>query len=116
MIIQVPRGGAIARQLNEHGLPVAEDDVVVEVEAPDAEGNLDAPTGGEVVLSVPSPATLSREPEAVRRAITQAGTGVEPLVVVIGAAEELREDELAAVLEAAAHAARPVIVRIIRDA
>jgi transcription initiation factor IIE alpha subunit len=47
--------------------------------------------------------------------IAQAGTGVEPLVVVVEAAGELREDELAAVLEAAQHTSRRVIMRIIRD-
>jgi hypothetical protein len=35
---------------------------------------------------------------------------------VVEAAEELREDELAAILEAAGHTSRPVILRIMRDA
>ena len=48
--------------------------------------------------------------------ISRAGTGVEPLVVVVEAAEELREDELASVLDAASHASRPVLLRIIRNA
>ena len=47
--------------------------------------------------------------------IAQAGTGVEPLVVVVEAAEQLRQDELAAVLDAAGHTSRAVILRIIRD-
>ncbi len=47
--------------------------------------------------------------------IAGAQTGVEPLVVVVEAAEELRDDELAAVLEAAGHASRPVILRVLRD-
>ncbi len=116
MIIQVPLGGAVDRQLSTHAPPsVAGDEVVVEVETPDAEGNLDPPAAGEVVLSVPSPETLSREAGDVRRAITQAGAGAKPLVVVIEAAEELREDELTVVLEAASHTSRAVIVRIIRD-
>jgi hypothetical protein len=51
----------------------------------------------------------------VRRVIAQAGTGVEPLVVVVEAAEELRDDELTAVLEAAEHSPRTVILRIMRD-
>jgi hypothetical protein len=45
-----------------------------------------------------------------------AGTGVEPLVVVVEAAEELREDELAAIVDAAGHTSRAVILRILRDA
>ena len=43
------------------------------------------------------------------------GTGDEPLVVVVEAAEELREDELAPVLEAAGHTPRAVILRVMGD-
>ena len=74
------------------------------------------PTAGEVVLSVPSPEGLAREAGELRRVIARAGTGVEPLVLVVEAAEELREDELAAILEAAGHTSRAVILRIMRDA
>jgi hypothetical protein len=65
---------------------------------------------------VPSPETLSREADEVRRVIAQAGEGVEPLVVVIEAAEELRQDELAVVLDAAGRGSRPVILRVIGNA
>ena len=58
----------------------------------------------------------SREGDEVRRVIAGAGTGVEPLVVVIEAAEELRDEELAPALAATAHTSRPVILRVIRDA
>jgi hypothetical protein len=68
------------------------------------------------VLSVPSPETLAREADEVRRVITHAASGVEPLVIEVEAAEELRDEELAPILEAARHTARPVILRIIRDA
>jgi hypothetical protein len=116
LIIQVPRGGAVDRQLREQPPPsLAGGEVVIEAEAADAEGNLEPPDAGDVVLSVPSPETLSREAVEVRRVIARAGSGVEPLVVVIEAAEELREDEMAPVLEAAGHAKRPVILRVIRD-
>jgi hypothetical protein len=37
-------------------------------------------------------------------------------MLVVEAAEELREDELAAVVHAAEHASRTVILRIVRDA
>jgi hypothetical protein len=37
-------------------------------------------------------------------------------VIVIDDAEELREEELAALVQAAARSSRPVIVRVIRDA
>ncbi len=116
LIIQLPRGGAVDRQLSTRGLPgLASGDVVVEDGPTDAAGNLEAASAGQVVLSVPSPESLSREADEVRRVISRAGTGVEPLVVAVEAAEELRDDELAAVLDAAGHASRAVILRIIRD-
>jgi hypothetical protein len=117
LIVQLPRGGAVARQLSAQAPPsVAGGNVVVDAGPTDAEGNLEAPSAGEVVLSLPSPEALEREADEVRRVITQAGTGVEPLVVVVEAAEELREEELAAIVDAAEHARRAVILRIIRDA
>lgn len=90
--------------------------VVVEALATDSHGHLEPPDVGEVVLSVPSPETLTREGEQVRRVIAAAGPGVEPLVILVEAAEELREEELGAVLHAARHAARPLILRVLRDA
>jgi hypothetical protein len=102
LIVQVPRGGAVDRQL-EASPP--HDEVVVTALG----------TGGEVVLSVPSPETLERESDEVRRVIAHAGTGTEPLVVEVEAAEELRGEELAAVVEAARHASRSVILRVLRD-
>jgi hypothetical protein len=88
---------------------------VVESGPTDADGQLDAPAAGQVVLSLPSPEALEREAVEVRRAVGQSGTGVEPLVVVLEAAEELREEELAVLLDASSRTPRAVIVRIIRD-
>jgi hypothetical protein len=68
------------------------------------------------VLSLPSSEGLEREAGEVRRVIAGAGTGIQPLVIVVEAAEELREQELAPVLDGAAHSARPVILRVIRNA
>jgi hypothetical protein len=117
LIIQVPRGGAVERQLRARGSQgVAGGEIVVEAGPADAHGHLEAPAAGQVVLSVLSPEALEREAGEVRRAIGQAGTGVEPLVVEVEAAEELREDELAVLLEAARHTSRAVILRIMRDA
>ena len=117
LIIQLPRGSAVERQLSaQEPRSVASGDVVVEVGPTDAEGHLEAPAAGQVVLSLLSPEALEREADEVRRVIGQAGTGVEPLVVVVEAAEELREDKLAAILDAASHTSRAVILRIIRDA
>jgi hypothetical protein len=113
LILQVPAAGAVARQLRERA---PSGDVVVEESPTDAAGRLDPPDVGEVVLSLPSPEALAREQNEVRRVITGAGQGVEPLVVVIGAASELRDEELASVVDAAGRTSRPVILRIIRDA
>jgi hypothetical protein len=116
LIIQVPRDGAVDRQLRA-GAPaqVATGEVVIEAGPTDTEGNLEPPDAGEVVLSVPSPEALRREADEVRRVITEAGTGVEPLVVVIEAADALRDDELDLLVNAAQRSSRAVIVRIIRD-
>lgn len=117
LIVQVPRGSAVQRQLQDRPPSgVAGGEVVVEAGPTDPEGNLEAETAGEVVLSLPSPEALAREGDEVRRVIAGAGTGVEPLVVVIEAAEELRDEELAPALAATAHTSRPVILRVIRDA
>jgi hypothetical protein len=116
LIIEVPRGGAVDLQLRAKAPPsVVSGEVVVEVGPTDAEGNLEAPSAGQVVLSVPSPETLAREADEVRRVISQAGTGVEPLVVSVEAAEEIRDDELAAILDATNHTPRAVILRVMRN-
>lgn len=117
LIIQVARGGAVDRQLGlDRPSSVTGGDTVVEAGPADDAGALVPPDHGEVVLSVPSPEALERERDEVRRVIREAGQGVEPLVVLVEAAEEVRDEELAAVIEAAKESPRPVILRIIRDA
>jgi hypothetical protein len=117
LIVEVPHGSPVEGQLRREPPPsVVFGAVVVEAGPTDDAGNLEAPGAGEVVLSVPSPETLVREAAEVRRVIAGAGTGIEPLVVVVEAAEELREDELAVVLDAAAHSSRPVLLRVIGNA
>ena len=116
LILELPDGGAAQRRLGEQPpASVASGEVAVEAGPTDAEGNLEAAAAGQVVLSVLSPESLRREPGDVRRVIAEAGEGVEPLVIEVQAAEELREDELTVVLEAARHARRPVILRVVRD-
>jgi hypothetical protein len=116
LIIQVARGSAVERQLSTSPpQAIAGGEVVVEAGYTTADGHLEPPEVGQVVLSVPSPESLAREPDEVRRVIARAGTGVEPLVVVVEAAEELRDNELAAVVDATDHAPRPVILRVMRD-
>ncbi len=106
LIVQVSRGGAVDRRLDaDPPAAVTDGDVVV----------TELGAGGEVVLSLPSPEALAREADEVRRVLAHAGSGVEPLVVEIEAAEELRDDELAAIVEAAQHSSRAVILRVVRD-
>ena len=79
----------------------------------DEQGNLEA-LAGETVLSVPSFEELERQSDALRHLLGQAGTGTEPLVIVIGAAEVIGDQLASAVVDAARHAPRPVFVRVIR--
>jgi hypothetical protein len=117
LIIQLPRGSAIARQLSaQPPRSVASGEVVVQLGPTDPEGHLESSAAGQVVLSLLSPEALEREAGEVRRAIGQSGTGVEPLIVAIEAAEQLRDDELDVLLDAARRSSRPVILRIVRDA
>jgi len=117
LILQLPRGGEVERQMTADApAAVTSGEIVVTVLPSDDQGYLEAPDAGEVVLSVPSPETLRREAAEVRRVIAQAGIGEQPLVIVVEVAEELREDELAAVLDAAEHTARAVILRVMHDA
>jgi hypothetical protein len=116
LILQVPAGGAAERGLrDERPASVAGGAVVVEALPAGADGRLVPPEGGEVVFSVLSPEGLRREGDALERAIDEAGTGSEPLVVVVEAAELLREDELAPVVAAAERSRRPVILRVEAD-
>ena len=117
LIIQLARGSAVQRQLDDSAPEaVTSGEIVVEVGPADGRGHLEPPAAGQVVLSVPSPEALAREAGEVRRVVAGAGEGTEPLVVVVEAVEELRDDELAALLDAAGHASRAVILRIMRDA
>lgn len=116
LIIEVPRGSAVERQLAANPPEAVTSGSVVVIEGPtDVHGDLEAESAGEVVMSVLSPEALAREADEVRRVLRQAGAGAEPLVVVVEAAEELREDELAAVIDAAGHASRSVILRVVRE-
>ena len=114
LIIQVPRGSAIERQLEaDPPAAIQRHDVLVQVAPTDDEGNLEA-LAGEVVLSVPAPEELVRQADEVQRVLRNPGTGTAPLVIVVEAAEELRDDEAAPVVQAAHRAPRPVILRIMR--
>ena len=116
LIIQIPAGGAVDRRLSADPPPSLQGGAVVVERGPtDEQGVLEPSAAGQVVLSVPSPEALRRQADTVRQVIDDAGTSTEPILVVIEAAEELREDELRLVLAAADRAPRPVILRVIRD-
>lgn len=114
LIIQLPRDSAVDRQLREDPpLSVSGGRVVIERLHADAEGRILPPPAGEVVLSVLSPEALSREAEEVKLVIRRAAADGGPLVVLVQTAEELRDDELAAIIEAAAHTRRVVLLRVL---
>jgi hypothetical protein len=115
LIVQIPRDSALDRQLRaEPPASVLGGEVQITHGPTDAEGNLEALATGETVMSMPSPETLRREPQEVRRVLAHAGEGTEPLVIEVDVAEELCEAEIAAVLDAARHAPRATILRVVR--
>lgn len=116
LIVQVPRGGAVDRTWRED-LPasIANGEVIVERLEPGPDGSLELPEAGEVIMSVLSPEAL-REQGEIRDVINGAAAGEQALVILVEAAEYLREDELAVVLDAANRVNRVVILRIMADA
>jgi Na+-transporting methylmalonyl-CoA/oxaloacetate decarboxylase gamma subunit len=117
LIVQLPRDSAVDRRLRADPPPsVTSGRVALEHLAGDAEGRLGPPETGQVVMSVLSPEALIRERQQVRDVVRRAAGTDEPLMIIVQAAEELREDELAAVLAAAAHTHRRVILRVMADA
>jgi hypothetical protein len=114
VIFQVPQGSAIERQLRDDP-PQAfrADAVLVQTGPTDKQGNLEA-LAGQTVLSVPSFDELERQVDGLRHVLRQAGTGTQPLVILVGAAEVIEDRLATALVEAASDAPRPVFVRVIR--
>jgi hypothetical protein len=116
VIVELARDGAVDRYLLAQPPPtLASDQVVLDRVEADPSGGIGPPEAGEVVMSVLSPEGL-RNAQEVRDAVGQADDGDEAVTIVVRAAEELREDELAVVLDAARRADRLIIVRIEADA
>ena len=116
LIVQVPRDGAVDRNWREDLPPsIANGEVIVERLEPEADGSLEPPEAGEVIMSVLSPEAL-REQDEIRDVIDGAVAGEQALVILVEAAEYMREDELAVVLDAANRANRVVILRVMADA
>ncbi len=116
LIVQVRRDGAVDRNLRADPPPSLRSGRIAVDRIDEPGGQLGPPEAGEIVMSVLSPEALVRERQEVREILRRADSGAEPLVILVEAAEELREDELAAVLEAAERARRPVILRVLADA
>jgi hypothetical protein len=116
VIVELARDGAVDRNLRaDPPSSVASGRVVLDHFATGTDGHLEPPGGGEVVLSVLSPEAL-RDRQQVQDVLLQTDTSDEPPVIIVEAAEELREDELDAVLDAADRVHRVVILRIMADA
>ncbi len=116
VIVQLAPGSLVDQNLRTEPPPsFVSGRVVLDHVEPEEPGRLGPPEVGEIIMSVLSPEALRREPDQVRDVIEQAPETDEPLVILVEAAEELREDELAVVADAAASAHRPVILRVIAD-
>ncbi len=117
LIVQLRRDGAVDRNFRADPPPsLATGQVVLDHVIGAADGDLELPEVGEIVLSVLSPEALTRERQRVRDVVRDAPVTDQPLMIIVEAAEELREDELAAVLDAAQRADRLVILRLMADA
>src|SRR5215468_4643690 len=115
VIVQLPRDSAIDHELRAYPLPsVARGQAVLDHVRPGTDGRLEPPEASEIVMSVPSPEAL-RQPSEVRDVIEQAPDKRKPLMIIVEAAEELRQEELAVVVDAAERAHRKVIIRIMAD-
>ena len=116
LIVELTRDSAVDRNIRADPPPSVNSGRVAldHIEADDL-GRLSPPPAGEVVLTVLSPEGLRRDPQVVRDAVVQADSD-QPPVIVVQAAEYLREDEIAAVLDAADRADRTVILRVVTDA
>src|SRR5262249_6932202 len=76
LIIQLARGGEVDENFaRERPQSIEQGDIVLDRREPDENGRLAPPDAGEVVLSVPSPETFTREPDEVRRVIDRAAGG-----------------------------------------
>ena len=116
LIVELTRDSAVDRNVRADLPPSIKSGRVAldHIEADDL-GRLSPPPAGEVVLTVLSPEALRRDPQVIRDAIDQADSD-QPPVIDVEAAEYQREDEIAAVLDAADRADRIVILRILTDA
>ncbi len=112
LIVQVPEGGRLERQLRDGALAA---DTVLAPVRPVSPGRIDPPDAAKAVFSTASPEGLVREREELARAVAAERSGARPVAILVEGAEELREDQLAAAREAADHAHGDVILVLLRD-
>lgn len=112
LIVQVPEGGRLERQLRDG--PLARETVLAPVR-PVSPGRIDPPDAAKAVFSTASPEGLVRERDELARAVAAERSDTRPVAILVEGAEELREDELAAAREAADHAHGDVILVLLRD-
>jgi hypothetical protein len=114
LIIQLPRDSSVDVHLREEP-PASLTDrrVVLEHLSAGPDGKLTPPEAGEILLTVPSPEALRRNPDYVLEVVTAAEEDGGPLVLLVEGAEYLRDDEIAPVLDAAAATKRVLILRIL---
>jgi hypothetical protein len=117
LIVRVPTGSRVARQLLEDPPPaVAESDVVIETVESSDSGKKEPPEVGPVVFVLPSPESLPGVQEELAGAV--AGLEAhddESAVIVIESAGELRDEEIRAVVDASAGVDRQVILAVLDD-
>ena len=118
LIVRVRQGSRIEGQLRDDLPTLAQGSAVsLDPVAPPSSGSatIEPPSPGQVVYALPSPEGLVRERQELHDAISGAPHGDEPLVIVIEAGNELRDDELEAAVTAADTTSRPVILTVLRD-
>src|SRR5262249_57675495 len=93
LIVQLPRDGEVDRQFRADPPPsVASGQIVLDHVAREADGRLPPPEAGEIVMSVPSPETLAREPDEVRDVIRNPPEQHPPLLIILEAPHVFRDD------------------------
>jgi hypothetical protein len=115
VILLVPEGGEAHHALRDDAPPsLAAGKVVLDPIPPiGGSGRIEPPTTGHVVFTLPSPEVLLRDGDDVRRAVDLAPAGPEPVVVVLEAADTLREEHLAFLVDAAIRAPGPLVVAVL---
>ena len=115
LIVQIPEGGRLERELRDGLLAGHAGDTVLAPVRPVSPGRIDPPDAAKAVFSTASPEGLVREREELARAVAAERSDARPVAILVEGAEELQEDQLAAAREAADHAHGDVILVLLRE-